>query len=157
MERMGNISAEARKNTRRNIPTKEKRHRNSRTKMGHTNGKMGNRKRERGDRSSIQKKERPTKRDRQRRKRTSKTTKNKKQREILMTWKEAADYMKKNEDKIKYSRIPIVDLGSRKEKEKYRARKHSKRNKKAINEYTDWNHGETFENNPITKAGITID
>ena len=55
----------------------------------------------------------------------------------------------KNEGKIKYSRIPIIDLDSRKEKEKYRAHKHSKRNKKAINEYTDWNHGETFENNPI--------
>ena len=67
-----------------------------------------------------------------------------------MAWKEAADYIRENADKIKYSRTPIIDLDSRKEKEKYRAHKQSKRNKKTIKEYIDWNHGETFENNPIT-------
>ena len=47
-----------------------------------------------------------------------------------MAWKEAADYIRENADKIKYSRTPIIDLDSRKEKEKYRAHKQSKRNKK---------------------------
>ena len=46
-----------------------------------------------------------------------------------MAWKEAADYTKNNRGKIKYSTTPIIDLDSRKEKEKYRAHKHNKRNK----------------------------
>ena len=47
-----------------------------------------------------------------------------------MTWKEAADYTKNNRGEIKYSKTPIIDLDSREEKEKYRAHRHNKRNKK---------------------------
>ena len=54
---------------------------------------------------------------------------NRNRREILMAWEEAADYIKNNKDKIKYSKTPIIDLDSRKEKEKYRAHKHNKKNK----------------------------
>ena len=74
---------------------------------------------------------------------------NKNQREILTAWKEAADYTKNNRDRIKYSKTPIIDLDSKKEKEKYRAHRHNKRNKRTVKEYTDWNYDETFENNPI--------
>ena len=36
-----------------------------------------------------------------------------KQRELLMAWEEAADYLRSNQTNIKYSRTPIIDLSKR--------------------------------------------
>ena len=149
MERMGNISEETRENTRGNLPTKEKGHRSHRAKMDYTNGKMGNRKGERRNRTSIQNEKRPTKEVDKGERDLLKQQKNRNQREIMMAWKDAVEFLKRNKDKIKYSRTPNIDLDNGNEKRRYRAYKNSKRNMKEIKEYTDWNNGETFENNPI--------
>ena len=42
-----------------------------------------------------------------------KQQKKRKQRELLMAWKDAADYIRENQANIKYSRTPIIDLGKR--------------------------------------------
>ena len=67
---------------------------------------------------------------------------------MTIEWKEAANYLRKNRDQIRYSRTPIIDLGKRKNR-KYRAYRRNREKRKAIQEYTDWNDDETFGNKPI--------
>ena len=48
-----------------------------------------------------------------RKKDLEKQQKERKQRELLMAWKEAADYPRENQTNIKYSRTPIIGLNKR--------------------------------------------
>ena len=50
---------------------------------------------------------------------------------MTIEWKEAANYLRKNRDQIRYSRTPIIDLGKRKNR-KYRAYRQNREKRKAI-------------------------
>ena len=130
MGRMGNISTEARKLLEETYTLKKKKDTNRRTKMGHTDGKMGNRKRERRDRPSIQKRNALQKEIDTGERELSKQQQKTKAKRNTDGMERSSRLHGENVDKIKYSRTPIIDLDSRKEKEKYRAHKQSKRNKK---------------------------
>ena len=56
-------------------------------------------------------------------------------------------HQRENQTNIKYSRTPIIDIN--KQTRTYRTSRGKKQVKATIHEYTDWNHGETFKENPI--------
>ena len=73
------------------------------------------------------------------------TTKRRKQRELLMAWRDAEDYIRKDKPNIKYSRKPII--GMDKQTRTYRTSRRGKQVETTIAEYTDWDHGQTFTEN----------
>ena len=64
-----------------------------------------------------------------------------------MTWRDAAAYLRENQTNVKYSRIHIIDVN--KQRRTYGTSRGGKQAKATIREYTDWNYGKTFEENPI--------
>ena len=113
MGRMGNISEKIRKTTGRNIPTQKKDTEIAEPKWTTLMEKWGTdiEKEEINyaykKRNALQKEIDKVERD------LAKQQKSKQLREALMTWKEAADYIRNNKEKIRYSRVPIVDLDER--------------------------------------------
>ena len=107
---MGNISKNTRGATRKDLPAKEKRHRRYGTNMDTTNGKMGHGKEKENteyghkNRTVLQKEINDREKD------LEKQQKWRKQRELLMAWGDAADYLGENQSNIKYSRTPIIDI-----------------------------------------------
>ena len=81
--------------------------------MDNADGKMGNRK-EKENMEYVHKKRNIIQKEiDQGGKNLAKQQKRRKQRGLLMTWKEAADYLRANQTNIKYARTPIIDLNKR--------------------------------------------
>ena len=74
-----------------------------------------------------------------------KKQKRRRQRELLIPWRDAADYLRENKPNIKYSRKPIIDLG--KQTRTYRTSRGKKQAKAKIREYNEWNYGKHLRKN----------
>ena len=82
--------------------------------MNATNGKWGTQK-EKNDMEYAHKKRNTIQKEIDNRgKDPEKQQKRRKQRELLMTWRDATDYLREHKTNIKYSRKPIIDLDNQK-------------------------------------------